>query len=70
MYQRTGKPSISKFRSRLARIQECSETGAELARRWNPKGRNAAIQIDLIKFFDESEKIATMFQKALNGRRI
>ncbi len=70
MYQNTGKPSIAKFRSRLERIQECAETGHELADRWNPKGCNVGTQSDLMIFFREVEKRASALQLQLNGRRI
>lgn len=70
MYQSTGKPSIAKFRSRLLRIEECADTGQELAERWNPKGRNARLQTDLIKFFTYTKELAADFHAALESRRI
>ena len=61
MYQSTGKPSLSKFRCRLQVMQDASRSGKELAEKWNPKGRYFKIQRDLIRYFDESEKITADF---------
>lgn len=48
MYRSTGKPSISKFKVRVARIIECADSAHALADRWNPKGRNFQLQRELL----------------------
>ncbi len=71
MYQKTGKPSVAKFRARLARIQEASQSGLELAQHWNPKGRNFKIQRDMIEFFkygEESSRLILEYLNRGNGR--
>ena len=66
MYKSTGNPSVAKFKARLVRIQECSESGRVLAQRWNPKGRNFEIQRQMIKFFSSNEEICKRMLDHLN----
>ena len=66
MYQKTGKPSVAKFKARLVRIHECCESGEELALRWNPKGRNFQIQRDMIEFFRMNKEMSAGFLDFLN----
>lgn len=58
MYKSTGKPTTAKFKQRLDRIRQCSETGLELADRWNPKGRNYRAKRELMQFFRWAEREA------------
>lgn len=51
MYESTGKPSVAKFRSRLVVIRKASQSGLELAERWNPKGRYYHTRQQMIKFY-------------------
>ncbi len=69
MYQSTGKPSIPKFRGRCERILECSQTGLELAERWNPKGRNAQLQSLLIETYKANVEMMEHLLAMMNGRR-
>lgn len=57
MYESTGKPSVAKFRARLAVIRKASASGLELAERWNPKGRYYDLRIQMIKFFGSNIRI-------------
>ena len=70
MYQSTGKPSVAKFRCRLQVINDACQSGKELAKKWNPKGRYFQIQRDMIQFFDVNEKLTADFLAylALNKR--
>lgn len=68
MYQRTGKPSVAKFRCRLKAIQDASASGLELAEHWNPKGRYFEIQRDMIQFFKVNEKLSAEYLEFLNRR--
>jgi len=68
MYQSSGKPSIAKFRSRMTRINEAAETGLDLCRRWNPKGRNAVIHRQLNQYFKDTLEISEMFLQEFRRR--
>ncbi len=68
MYRSTGKPSVAKFRARLARIVECAKSGEDLAMYWNPKGRNFKVQRDMIQFFAETEARASELLGTLQHR--
>jgi hypothetical protein len=68
MYQKTGKPSIAKFKSRLITIIKACHTGRVLAEKWNPKGRNFKIQRDMLKFFAETETEAYSYLTTLELR--
>ena len=66
MYQKTGKPSVSKFRCRLKAIHDASASGLLLAEHWNPKGRHFQIQREMIQFFKVNEKASAQFLEFLN----
>ena len=68
MYQRTGKPSVAKFRTRLKAIREASRSGRVLANHWNPKGANFQIQRDMIAFFGDAEKTSDAMLTVLEKR--
>ncbi len=71
MYQRTGKPSLAKFRCRLKAINDASASGLLLAEHWNPKGRYFEIQRNMIQFFKENERRSAEYLEFLergNGR--
>ncbi len=69
MYHSTGKPSVAKFRARCRAIEQAAGTGLELAKRWNPKGRNFRLQRDLIQWFKLTEELARDFAEYMEGRR-
>jgi hypothetical protein len=52
------KPTKGNVRRRVRVMYETAESGARLARRWNPKGRYFQVQRDLINLFDEVERVA------------
>ena len=69
IYAEVGKPSPAKFRRRLEVIRDASHSGAEMARRWNPKGRNYEARRKLVEFFKDSDEIATMFLEHFERQR-
>ena len=71
MYQRTGKPSVAKFRCRLQAIHDASASGLEMAEHWNPKGRYFKTRRDMIAFFKANKEASTVILEYLkkgNGR--
>lgn len=65
MYENTGKPSLAKFRCRLQVMAKASHSGALLAARWNPKGRNFELQRDLMKFFAANEQATEILLESM-----
>ena len=51
--QRNAKPTKANVRRRVRIMFEVAESGREITRRWNPKGRYFQVQRDLIVLFDE-----------------
>ncbi len=56
---RHAKPTKANVRRRVRIMVDAAESGGELARRWNPKGRYFQVQRDLIKLFDQVDEIGT-----------
>ncbi len=65
MYESTGKPSVSKFRCRLAVINKAATSGKILADHWNPKGRHFDVQRKMIRYFEDTAKISGMLLEYL-----
>jgi len=52
----------------MTRINEAAETGLDLCRRWNPKGRNAVIHRQLNQYFKDTLEISEMFLQEFRRR--
>lgn len=50
------KPTKANIKVRIKRIHEASDSGREMVRRWNPKGRYFQVQRDMIAFLDMCEE--------------
>lgn len=50
------RPTKAAVLIRLKRLHEAAESGAKVARRWNPKGRYFKAQRNLIELFDLVEE--------------
>lgn len=63
------KPTKAAVLIRLKRMNEAAESGAKVARRWNPKGRYFNAQRNLIELFDlVEEHSATIIEFMDRGR--
>lgn len=65
MSRRNPKPTPTNIRNRLFRIEADAESGAELARRWNPKGRYFAARRDLIARLTEIKNLALLLRHSI-----
>ena len=60
------RPTPANIRTRLNRISDAAESGAKLAKRWNPKGRWFYAQREIIRFCEEAERKADELLALMN----
>ena len=65
MSRRNPKPTPSNIRNRLFRIEADATSGAELARRWDPKGRYFRARRDLVVKLEEIAQLAMLLRHSI-----